>query len=368
MRPSSRPDASTIGGDLKGKWILTAGLGGMGGAQPLAATMAGASMPLAIECQPSRIEMRLKTGYLDEMATDLDEALKMIESAWTPKRRPCRSACSAMPPSCLPEMVRRGIRPDIVTDQTSAHDPVNGYLPAGWTLDQWERANARATRKAVEAAAQEVHARACRGHGGVLERWRADPRLWQQHPPGGIWMKGLRTPFDFPGFVPAYIRPLFCRGIGPFRWCGAFRRSRRHLQAPIRRSRRTHSGQSAFAQLAGYGARAHSFPGPAGPHLLGGPGRAPQAGPGIQRNGGKWRVEGADCHRPRSSGFRIGGVSPNRETEAMKDGSDAVADWPLLNGPAQHGLGRNLGLDPSWRGRGHRFLAAFRHGDLLRWQ
>src|SRR5713226_4828421 len=202
------------GGSLAGKWILTAGLGGMGGAQPLAATMAGASM-LAIECQPSRIEMRLKTGYLDAQAKDLDEALAMIERAGRDKK-PLSVGVLGNAAEMLPELVRRGVRPDVVTDQTSAHDPINGYLPMGWTLAEWEARRA-SDPKAVEAAAKtsmvshvqamlDFHAQGIPtlDYGNNIRQMAKD--------------MGLKNAFDFPGFVPAYIRPLFCRGIGPFRW------------------------------------------------------------------------------------------------------------------------------------------------------
>src|SRR6516164_9280699 len=202
------------GGDLADKWILTAGLGGMGGAQPLAATMAGASL-LAIECQPSRIEMRLKTGYLDAQARDLDEGLAMIERACR-ERMPLSVGLLGNAAEIFPELVRRGVRPDIVTDQTSAHDPINGYLPEGWTLAEWEASRA-ADPKAVEIAAKTSmvdHVRAmldfnAQGiptldYGNNIRQMAKD--------------MGLKNAFDFPGFVPAYIRPLFCRGVGPFRW------------------------------------------------------------------------------------------------------------------------------------------------------
>ncbi|HLZ79455.1 MAG TPA: urocanate hydratase, partial [Sphingomonas sp.] len=198
------------GGDLSGRWILTAGLGGMGGAQPLAATMAGASC-LAVECQPSRIEMRLKTGYVDRMTDSLDEALEIV----TTSKAPVSVGLLGNAADVYPELVRRGVRPDLVTDQTSAHDPLNGYLPQGWTLDQW--ATARESDPAsVERAAKAsmaVHVRAMLDfhkagiptvdYGNNIRQVAKD--------------EGVENAFDFPGFVPAYIRPLFCRGVGPFR-------------------------------------------------------------------------------------------------------------------------------------------------------
>ena len=202
------------GGGLAGKWILTAGLGGMGGAQPLAATMAGASL-MAIECQPSRIEMRRKTGYLDAQASSIDEALAMMERACR-ERKPLSVGVLGNAAEILPELVRRGVKPDAVTDQTSAHDPVNGYLPAGWTLAEWEERRVR-DPKAVEHAAKQsmaVHVRA------MLEFWRRGvPTLdYGNNIRQMAKEMGVADAFDFPGFVPAYIRPLFCRGVGPFRW------------------------------------------------------------------------------------------------------------------------------------------------------
>jgi urocanate hydratase len=202
------------GGSLTGRWILTAGLGGMGGAQPLAASMAGASL-LAIECQPSRIEMRLRTGYLDEQASSLDEALTMIERACR-DNKPRSVGLLGNAAEIVPELARRGIAPDAVTDQTSAHDPLNGYLPAGWTLAEWEERRRR-DPKGVEKMAKQsmaVHVRA------MLDFWhRGVPTLdYGNNIRQMAKEMGVGEAFDFPGFVPAYIRPLFCRGVGPFRW------------------------------------------------------------------------------------------------------------------------------------------------------
>src|SRR5207237_1047974 len=201
-------------GDLAGKWILTAGLGGMGGAQPLAATMAGASM-LAVECQPSRIEMRLRTGYLDRQAASLDEALALMAEAAVTKQA-VSVGLLGNAAEIFPELVRRGVRPDIVTDQTSAHDPINGYLPKGWTLAEWEMKRA-SDPKAVEAAAKTSMV----GHVQAMLDFHAQgiPTLDSGNNLRQIAKDmGLKNAFDFPGFVPAYIRPLFCRGVGPFRW------------------------------------------------------------------------------------------------------------------------------------------------------
>ncbi len=199
------------GGDLSGKWILTGGLGGMGGAQPLAATMAGASM-LAVECQPSRIEMRLRTGYLDREARSIDEALEIIQSS----DKPVSVGLLGNAADVFPELVRRGVRPDVVTDQTSAHDPINGYLPLGWTLDEWFAKR--------ESAPHEVEAAARQSMAVQVEAMLAFHRMGIPTLDYGNNIRqvakdeGVADAFAFPGFVPAYIRPLFCRGIGPFRW------------------------------------------------------------------------------------------------------------------------------------------------------
>src|SRR5690348_16582984 len=202
------------GGNLAGRWILTAGLGGMGGAQPLAATMAGASL-LAIECQPSRIEMRLQTGYLDAQASTLDEALAVIERSCG-DRKPMSVALLGNAAEVLPELVRRRVRPDVVTDQTSSHDPANGYLPKGWSVAEWERRRETAPADVAAAARTSIadHVAAMLAfhrmgvptvdYGNNIRQVAKDA--------------GVADAFDFPGFVPAYIRPLFCRGIGPFRW------------------------------------------------------------------------------------------------------------------------------------------------------
>jgi urocanate hydratase len=313
------------GGSLAGKWILTAGLGGMGGAQPLAATMAGASL-LAIECQPSRIEMRLKTGYLDAQAKDLDEALAMIERA----RREGKAISVAVlgnAAEMLPELVRRGVKPDAVTDQTSAHDPINGYLPAGWTLAQWEERRA-SDPKAVEQAAKLSMAQHVRA---MLDFWRRGVPTFDYGNNIRQMAKetGVADAFDFPGFVPAYIRPLFCRGIGPFRWAALsgdpediFRTDAKvrelmpndaHLQQwlDMAKSRIKFQGLPARICWVGLGDR----------HRL-----------GLAFNE---MVATGELKAPIVIGrdhLDSGSVaSPNRETEGMKDGSDAVSDWPLIN-------------------------------------
>jgi len=313
------------GGSLAGRWILTAGLGGMGGAQPLAATMAGASL-LAIECQPSRIEMRRKTGYLDAQAKDLDEALAMIERACREKK-PLSVGVLGNAAEMLPELVRRGVKPDAVTDQTSAHDPINGYLPAGWTLAQWEARRA-GDPKAVERAAKESMAAHVRA---MLEFWRRGvPTLdYGNNIRQMAKEMGVANAFDFPGFVPAYIRPLFCRGVGPFRWAALsgdpediFRTDAkvkelmpddRHLHnwLDMARSRIKFQGLPARICWVGLGDRDRL---------------------GLAFNE---MVAKGELKAPIVIGrdhLDAGSVaSPNRETEAMQDGSDAVSDWPLLN-------------------------------------
>jgi len=313
------------GGSLAGKWILTAGLGGMGGAQPLAATMAGASL-LAIECQPSRIEMRLKTGYLDAQAKDLNEALAMMDRAGR-ERKPVSIALLGNAAEMLPELVRRGVKPDAVTDQTSAHDPINGYLPMGWTLAEW---NARRTGdpKGVERAAKEsmaVHVRA------MLEFVRRGVPTFDYGNNIRQMAKetGVEHAFDFPGFVPAYIRPMFCNGVGPFRWVALsgepediFRTDAKvkelmphdrnlHNWLDMAKSRIKFQGLPARICWVGLGDR----------HRL-----------GLAFNE---MVARGELKAPIVIGrdhLDSGSVaSPNRETEAMKDGSDAVSDWPLLN-------------------------------------
>ncbi len=313
------------GGSLAGKWILTAGLGGMGGAQPLAATMAGASL-LAIECQPSRIEMRLKTGYVDVQAKDLDDALAIIERSCREKK-PISVAVLGNVAEILPELLRRGVRPDVVTDQTSAHDPVNGYLPKGWTLAQWEDKRAN-DPKAVEAASRQSMAEHVRA---MLTYHRMGvPTLDYGNNIRQMAKEvGVMDAFDFPGFVPAYIRPLFCRGVGPFRWAALsgnpediYKTDRRvkellpddkhlHTWLDMARQRIKFQGLPARICWVGLGDR----------HRL-----------GLAFNE---MVASGELDAPIVIGrdhLDSGSVaSPNRETEAMKDGSDAVSDWPLLN-------------------------------------
>jgi urocanate hydratase len=312
-------------GDFAGRWILTAGLGGMGGAQPLAAVMAGASC-LAVECQPSRIEMRVKSGYLNRQSTSLDEALEIITRSCR-DRTPVSVGLLGNAVEIYPELVRRGVRPDVVTDQTSAHDPVNGYLPKGWTLERWAWAREH-DRKEVEQAARRSMAEQVESmlefhrlgvptfdYGNNIRQMAAD--------------EGVADAFRFPGFVPAYIRPLFCRGIGPFRWVALsgdpedIYRTDEKVKAllpdnkplyhwlELAREKIKFQGLPARICWVGLGDR----------HRL-----------GLAFNE---MVASGELRAPVVIGrdhLDAGSVaSPNRETEAMKDGSDAVSDWPVLN-------------------------------------
>ncbi|ESQ84086.1 urocanate hydratase [Asticcacaulis sp. AC466] len=309
-------------GDLSGRWLLTAGLGGMGGAQPLAAVMAGASC-LAIECQASRIEMRLRTGYLDYQARDIDDALAMIGNA----TKPISVGLLGNAADILPELFRRGVRPDLLTDQTSAHDPVNGYLPSGWTVEDWLDRRER-DPQAVAGAAKASMAQHVRA---MLDFQKAGvPTVdYGNNIRQVAFDEGVKNAFDFPGFVPAYIRPLFCRGIGPFRWVALsgdpediYRTDAKvkelipdnphlHNWLDMARERIKFQGLPARICWVGLGDR----------HRLG------LAFNEMVRNGElKAPVVIGRDHLDSGSV-----ASPNRETEAMRDGSDAVSDWPLLN-------------------------------------
>ncbi|WP_439572308.1 urocanate hydratase [Phreatobacter sp.] len=313
-----------FGGSLKGRWILTGGLGGMGGAQPLAATMAGASM-IAVECQPSRIEMRLRTRYLDAEAKTIDEALEIVDRSHK-AGKPISVGLLGNAAEVFPDMVARGIRPDVVTDQTSAHDPINGYLPAGWTLAQWEEARER-NPKSVEVAAKQsmaTHVKAMLDfhrmgvptldYGNNIRQMAKD--------------MGVADAFDFPGFVPAYIRPLFCRGIGPFRWASLTGNPddiartdakvkelipddpHLHTWLDMAKERIQFQGLPARICWVGLGDR----------HRL---------GLAFNEMVAKGEIGPVVIGRDHLDSGSV--ASPNRETEAMKDGSDAVSDWPLLN-------------------------------------
>ena len=313
------------GGDLSGRWILTAGLGGMGGAEPLAAVMAGASC-LAIECQPSRIDFRLRTGYLDTHTTDIDEALTMIEKSCAEKK-PISVGLLGNAAEIVPELLRRGIKPDAVTDQTSAHDPLNGYLPAGWTLAEWEEKRAK-DPKAVEAAAKKSMAQHVRA---MVDYWKAGvPTVdYGNNIRQMALEEGVADAFSFPGFVPAYIRPLFCRGIGPFRWAA--------LSGDPEDIYRT---DAKVKELLPDNAHLHNWLDMARAKIKfqGLPARICWVGLGDRHRLGlafNEMVRKGELKAPIVIGrdhLDSGSVaSPNRETEAMKDGSDAVSDWPLLN-------------------------------------
>ncbi len=310
------------GGDLSGRWILTAGLGGMGGAQPLAATMAGASC-LAIECQPSRIEMRLRTRYLDRSANSIDEALEIIRTSDTPVSVGLLGNAAEI----LPELVRRGIRPDMVTDQTSAHDPINGYLPAGWTLDQWfaKRETAPNEVEAAARASMATHVRAMLAfeemgvptfdYGNNIRQVAKDA--------------GVANAFAFPGFVPAYIRPLFCRGIGPFRWA-ALSGNPEDIWKTDAKVKQLLPGNHHLHHWLDMAKERIAFQGL--------PARICWVGLGDRHRlalAFNEMVASGELEAPIVIGrdhLDSGSVaSPNRETEAMMDGSDAVSDWPLLN-------------------------------------
>ncbi|WP_341703781.1 urocanate hydratase [Ferrovibrio sp.] len=312
-------------GQLKGRWILTAGLGGMGGAQALAATMAGASI-IAIECQPSRIEMRMRTGYVDRMATGLDEALAMLEEA-KKAGRAISIGLLGNAAELLPEMVKRGIRPDAVTDQTSAHDPLNGYLPAGWNLERWEQAKLADPDGVVKAAKESmaVHVRAMLAFRAMgIPTFDYGNNIRQMAKEAGV-----AEAFDFPGFVPAYIRPLFCRGVGPFRWVA--------LSGDPEDIYKT---DAKVKELIPDDPHLHTWLDMAREriHFQGLPARICWVGLGQRHRLGlafNEMVKTGELKGPVVIGrdhLDSGSVaSPNRETESMKDGSDAVSDWPLLN-------------------------------------
>jgi urocanate hydratase len=313
------------GGNLSGKWILTAGLGGMGGAQPLAAVMAGASC-LAIECQPSRIEMRMRTRYLDRQAQNLDEALAIIDEAGR-MRRPVSVGLLGNAAEIFPELVRRGVRPDAVTDQTSAHDPTNGYLPKGWSIHEWQ-SRRESDPKAVDRAARASMAEHIRA---MLDFHRMGIPVvdYGNNIRQMALEEGVKDAFDFPGFVPAYIRPLFCRGIGPFRWAA--------LSGDPEDIYRT---DAKVKELMPDDASLHHWLDMAQQRIAfqGLPARICWVGLGDRHRLGlafNEMVARGELKAPIVIGrdhLDSGSVaSPNRETEAMRDGSDAVSDWPMLN-------------------------------------
>ncbi|WP_242126657.1 urocanate hydratase [Sphingobium sp. Sx8-8] len=313
------------GGDLSGRWLLTAGLGGMGGAQPLASVMAGAAC-LAIECQRSRIEMRLRTGYLDHAAETLDEAMAMIEEACAAKKV-ISVGLLGNAAEILPEMVRRGIRPDLLTDQTSAHDPVNGYLPIGWSVAEWMDRRERepdAVSRAAKAS-MAVHVQAMLD----FQKMGVPTTDYGNNIRQMAFDEDVSDAFAFPGFVPAYIRPLFCRGIGPFRWAA--------LSGDPEDIYRT---DAKVKELIPDDPHLHRWLDMAREriHFQGLPARICWVGLGDRHRLGlafNAMVASGELKAPVVIGrdhLDSGSVaSPNRETEAMKDGSDAVSDWPLLN-------------------------------------
>ena len=313
------------GGSLAGRWILTGGLGGMGGAQPLAAVMAGASC-LAVECQPSRIEMRLRTRYLDRQAATLDEALAMIAQA-NARGTPVSVGLLGNAAEIFPELVRRGVRPDCVTDQTSAHDPLNGYLPAGWTLAEWEERRQRDPGGVEQAAKRSMAVQ--------VEAMLAFHALGVPTVDYGNNIRqralemGVAKAFDFPGFVPAYIRPLFCRGVGPFRWA-ALSGDPEDIHRTDRKAKELLPDHAALHRWLDMARERISFQGL--------PARICWVGLGDRHRLGlafNAMVASGELSAPVVIGrdhLDSGSVaSPNRETEAMRDGSDAVSDWPLLN-------------------------------------
>ncbi len=314
-----------FGGDLTGRWILTAGLGGMGGAQPLAATMAGASM-LAIECRQASIDMRLRTRYVDEQAEDLDDALARIER-YRGEGTARSVALLGNAAEILPELVRRGVRPDAVTDQASAHDPLHGYLPAGWTVERWLDEQKHAPERVVEAAkhSMRLHVEAMlhfEDQGIPVFDYGNNIRQMAKE-------AGCADAFDFPGFVPAYIRPLFCRGVGPFRWVA--------LSGDPEDIART---DAKVKELIPNDPHLHRWLDMAKERIAfqGLPARICWVGLGDRHRlalAFNEMVRSGELKAPIVIGrdhLDSGSVaSPNRETEAMLDGSDAVSDWPLLN-------------------------------------
>ena len=312
-------------GDLTGKWLLTAGLGGMGGAQPLAAVMAGASC-IAIECQQSRIEMRLRTGYVDRSATTIDEAMAIIAEAKA-AGTPVSVGLLGNAADILPEMLARNIHPDLLTDQTSAHDPVNGYLPSGWSVAEWVEKREREPEVVAKAAKASMarHVEAMlefqkRGvpttdYGNNIRQMALD--------------EGVANAFDFPGFVPAYIRPLFCRGIGPFRWA-ALSGNPEDIYKTDAKVRELIPDNPALHRWLDMAREKIQFQGL--------PARICWVGLGDRHRLGlafNEMVASGELSAPVVIGrdhLDSGSVaSPNRETESMMDGSDAVSDWPLLN-------------------------------------
>ncbi|MDH5631244.1 MAG: urocanate hydratase, partial [Gammaproteobacteria bacterium] len=312
-------------GNTTGKWILTGGLGGMGGAQPLAATMAGYCM-IAVECDESRIDFRIKTGYLDKKAKSITEAMSLLEEALS-NGEAISIGLLGNAADIFPQMVKDGIKPDIVTDQTSAHDPTNGYLPIGWTVEHWrQQIQENPKLVAVEARksiALQVKAMLDFFHAGIPTVDYGN-NIRQE-----AYNEGVKNAFDFPGFVPAYIRPLFCRGVGPFRWAALsgdpedIYKTDQKVKEIINDDPHLHNWLDMAKQRIKF---------------QGLPARICWIGLGLRHKLGlafNEMVKNGELKAPVVIGrdhLDSGSVaSPNRETESMKDGSDAVSDWPLLN-------------------------------------
>lgn len=311
-------------GNLTGRWILTGGLGGMGGAQPLAAVMAGACC-LAVECDETRADFRLRTRYVDEKTYDLDEALAMIDG-WTKAGEVKSVALIGNAADVFPELVKRGVKPDMVTDQTSAHDPVHGYLPQGWSVAEWREKQKSAPKEVEKAARASMKIQVA----AMVDFWNAGvPTLdYGNNIRQVAQEEGLENAFAFPGFVPAYIRPLFCRGIGPFRWCA--------LSGDPEDIYKTDAKVKELID----DPHLHNWLDMARERIAfqGLPARICWVGLGLRDKLGlafNEMVRTGELSAPVVIGrdhLDSGSVaSPNRETEAMKDGSDAVSDWPLLN-------------------------------------
>jgi urocanate hydratase len=314
------------GGDWSGKWILTAGLGGMGGAQPLAATMAGASM-LAVECDPSRIEMRLKSGYLDHKAASLDEAMNILANASAPVSIGLLGNAAEVVPQVLRQAKNTRFKPALVTDQTSAHDPANGYLPEHWSLEKWKDLRKREPEEVAMSARESIA-----GHVQAILQFKAmgipcvdyGNNIRQEAKNAGV-----KNAFDYPGFVPAYLRPMFCVGKGPFRWVALSGDAEDIVRtdARVKELFPEDRGLQRWLDLASTKI-----------HFQGLPARICWLGLGQRHLAGRAfneMVRTGELKAPIVIGrdhLDAGSVaSPNRETEAMRDGTDAVSDWPLLN-------------------------------------
>ena len=349
-------------GQLDSKWILTAGLGGMGGAQPLACTMAGASM-LAVECDDSRIQKRIDTGYLDHRATDLDNALDLIQDACQ-RGRAVSVGLLGNAAEVLPELVGRGVRPDAVTDQTSAHDPLNGYLPAGWSLEHAAQMRVSDADAVIQAAKQSmaVHVQAMldfQAQGIPVFDYGNNIRQMALE-------TGVSNAFDIPGFVPAYIRPLFCEGIGPFRWA-ALSGNGNDIFATDQRVKQLIPDDSHLHHWLDMARQKIHFQGL--PARICWVGLKDRYRLGLAFN---QMVRDGDVDAPIVIGrdhLDSGSVaSPNRETESMLDGSDAISDWPLLNALLNTASGAHLGQSPSRRRGGYGVLATCGSRDRVRRQ